>query len=262
MTWALLVEAGQDLGDRLLYLHSPPLRGDDVAHLQRYLSTLGFAVGRIDGIHGERTSGAVLEFQRNAGLVTDGICGPDTLDTLVRLTRHLREVGPMAALEERERLTTKGSGLAGRRVAVGEAGGLDALAAAIRRAFTDAGALVMTVHHPDWSSQAHQANTFDADLFVALDVRPEPPVVAYFQGQHFTSPAGQQLATDLARGLGQLFAECSPRGMALPILRETRMPTVLCRFDNVPQLVRLARPVADVMAEAASRLLSDGAIPP
>ena len=259
VTWSLLVEAGRTLGDRLLYLHSPPLRGDDVENLQRHLSTLGFSVGRIDGILGSRTSRAVLDFQRNAGLVTDGICGPDTIDALFRFSRHLREAGPMAALEERERLTTMGGAIAGRRVAVGEAGGLDVLTAAVRRAFTDAGALVMTVHHPDWSAQAQQVNTFDADLFVALDIRAQPPVVAYFKGQHFASPVGESLATALAAGLQRLNGDCSARGMALPILRETRMPAVVCRFHDVARLVRMARPIARVITEAATTVLQSSA---
>ena len=43
-------------------------RGDDVADLQQRLSTLGFDTGRVDGIFGDRTSRALAEFQRNAGL--------------------------------------------------------------------------------------------------------------------------------------------------------------------------------------------------
>ena len=40
-TWAALVESGFELGDRLLYLRSPNLRGDDVTELQRTLNRLG-----------------------------------------------------------------------------------------------------------------------------------------------------------------------------------------------------------------------------
>src|SRR5947208_5785148 len=72
-TWGSLVEAGYRLGDRLLYHTSPPLRGDDVADLQRRLGALGFDVGRVDGIFGEDTQRAVLEFQRNAGLTGDAV---------------------------------------------------------------------------------------------------------------------------------------------------------------------------------------------
>ena len=78
-TWTALVEAGYRLGDRLLYLRSPMLRGDDVAELQRHLGALGFDAGRVDGIFGpaHRTTRS-SEFQRNVGLTTDGVCGPET----------------------------------------------------------------------------------------------------------------------------------------------------------------------------------------
>ena len=62
-TWAALVEAGWRLGDRLLYQASPFLRGDDVAELQRRLGTLGFDAGRVDGIFGEGTQQALLDFE-------------------------------------------------------------------------------------------------------------------------------------------------------------------------------------------------------
>jgi len=49
VTWTRLVEAGWRLGQRLLYLVHPYLRGDDVAELQVRLAQLGFNPGRIDG---------------------------------------------------------------------------------------------------------------------------------------------------------------------------------------------------------------------
>ena len=58
------------------------LRGDDVAELQRRLNALGFDAGREDGILGPETEARAVEFQRNAGLAPDGICGPATLAAL------------------------------------------------------------------------------------------------------------------------------------------------------------------------------------
>ena len=84
-TWSSLVEAGFRLGDRLLYRRSPMLQGDDVADVQRRLSGLGFDPGGVDGIFGDNTHAAIAEFQRNMGLVTDGICGPVTLSELRRV---------------------------------------------------------------------------------------------------------------------------------------------------------------------------------
>ena len=84
-TWAALVESGYRLGDRLLYRRRPMLRGDDVVELQRRLNALGFDAGREDGILGDDTTGALTEFQRNSGLVVDGMCGPATIAALDRV---------------------------------------------------------------------------------------------------------------------------------------------------------------------------------
>ncbi len=258
-TWALVVEAGQRLGGRLLYLHSPPLRGDDVAELQQMLSTLGFSVGRIDGILDARAAHAVQDFQRNAGLVADGICGPDTLDALQRFVKHLRGAEDMAAIEERERLTGHGVQLAARRVAIGESGGLDATTAAVRRALTDAGAEVLTVHHPDWSAQAAQVNGYGADVYVALELRPQSPTVAFFEGQHFVSPGGRALAVRLCDRLRPVFPTIASRGMRLPMLRETQMPAVLCRFEHARDVVQHNRAVAQAIASATQEVLTSSA---
>ena len=83
-TWGALIESGFQLGDRLLYLSSPMLRGDDVAELQRRLNALGFDAGREDGILGAETETALREFQRNAGTTADGVCGPATLASIAR----------------------------------------------------------------------------------------------------------------------------------------------------------------------------------
>src|SRR5262249_7355316 len=66
-TWAALIESGFALGDRLMYLCQPMLRGDDVALLQRRLNALGFDAGREDGIFGRETEAALGAFQRDAG---------------------------------------------------------------------------------------------------------------------------------------------------------------------------------------------------
>ncbi len=84
-TWGALIESGFPLGDRLLYLCQPMLRGDDVTELQRRLNMLGFDAGREDGILGPETEAAIGAFQRDAGLATDKVCGPATLGALGRL---------------------------------------------------------------------------------------------------------------------------------------------------------------------------------
>jgi N-acetylmuramoyl-L-alanine amidase len=89
-TWTELVEAGYELGERLLYMRAPHMRGDDVLYLQRRLGELGFDCGPVDGIFSPAVEVAVTEFQRNAGLNVDGIVGETTLDRLLRL----HKIGP------------------------------------------------------------------------------------------------------------------------------------------------------------------------
>ena len=89
-TWSALVDASFSLGDRMLYLRLPHFHGHDVTVLQQALNALGFACGEVDGIFGAFTERALREFQRNAGVATDGIVGPNSVRTIVNL-RHVWE---------------------------------------------------------------------------------------------------------------------------------------------------------------------------
>lgn len=53
-------------------------RGSDVYLLQRKLKEWGYYEGRIDGVFGNKTRKAVIEFQRKNGLRVDGLVGPET----------------------------------------------------------------------------------------------------------------------------------------------------------------------------------------
>ncbi len=86
-TWRELVEAGYQLGDRLLYLREPPFRGDDVLALQVKLNLLGFNAGAERGVYDADVEAAVLDFQRNAGLRRDGLVGENTLNKLTALRK-------------------------------------------------------------------------------------------------------------------------------------------------------------------------------
>ena len=250
-----MIEAGQRLGDRLLYLRTPQLRGDDVSEVQRMLSTLGFSVGRIDGIWGPLTAGALADFQLNMGLGGDGVCGGHTLRMLQRLVRPLGDASVVAHITESQRLESAGGQLAGHRIAVGEAGGLEPVTASVRRAVGRNGAEVLTVHHPDWSAQAAQVNRFGAAVYIGFEVKPAAPSISYFQGRNFVSRAGQRLAADIAGRLEPMFGEIPTSGMGLPMLRESAMPAVLCRFEGLDILLECNREVASAVAQSTRDLL-------
>ncbi len=257
ITWTSLVDAGYTLGDRLLYLSSPMLRGDDVAELQRRLGVLGFDTGRVDGVLGPDTDHALKEFQRNSGLPSDGICGQDTIATFARLTpRAGTGASNVTVVREMERLRTGNVGLQHRSVVITEPGGLDSLAAAMRRSFIDAGAAVLTVHHPDRSAQAAQANRFDADVVVALEARPGPTTVSYFSAPGIESTAGAALAACIGQSYRELLGECVLQGLRLPLLRETKMPAVVVRFGDLPAALRLSAAVAKHTTSATAHWIA------
>lgn len=64
-------------------------KGEFVIMLQTALRLVGFYKGTIDGTFGPTTNDAVKTFQRNAGLVADGIVGPKTWDAVNRASEIL-----------------------------------------------------------------------------------------------------------------------------------------------------------------------------
>lgn len=84
-TWAALVDASYNIGDRTLYLRMPYFHGHDVLELQQALGALGFSCGKEDGIFGAYTEDSVRRFQRNMGLPSDGIVGAYTFECIRNL---------------------------------------------------------------------------------------------------------------------------------------------------------------------------------
>ncbi len=249
VTWAALVEAGYRLGDRFLYHRKPMQRGDDVAELQAGLGALGFDAGRVDGICGPDTARALEEFQRNSGLTPDGICGPDSVAALRRLSG--RRVGPTSVAQAREVLALRDAPrqLAERRIVLGAPGALGSLADRVRRLLTEAGAEVTVVHTADGSAQAREANDLGAELYVGLRlVAVAVCRVSYYATEGFESVGGRRLAELTAPRLGTVL-DIAPEtsGMRLPVLRETRMPAVLCELGPADEVVVQAGALATAL---------------
>ena len=231
-TWAALVESGFRPGDRLLFLRSPNLRGDDIVELQHRLNTLGFDAGREDGIFGPATTAALKEFQRNAGISVDGIAGPATATAMDRLG-SLAE-GSVAAVREREELRDPRR-LAGHRIYLRVAPGLEALGEAIDRALTAARAQTLRDSTgEDDSTVAARANQYQADLFLAVRPGDRPGSRSlYFASGQFRSEAGFRIARAIQQQLAVLLppaddpATC---GRAYTALRETRMAAIVCEL--------------------------------
>jgi len=211
------------------------MRGDDVSELQLRLGALGFDAGRVDGILGFVTQQAVADFQRNAGLVGDKVCGPETVEALVRLEGRAGSA-TVTGVRERDRLRRRSGSSAALKVAVGSVGPVHPVLSGFAAGLQQAGTSTLLLDHDDWSAHATATNEFAADLFIGLVLSDEPVVEAcYFSVPGYESDGGRRLAELI---VGELPAAPgwgvgTVRGMRLQILRETRPPAVVVKLGNL-----------------------------
>ena len=117
-TYRALKEASYRLGARTLnHQFGAPMYGDDVATLQARLQDLGFYTGMVDGHFGLQTHNALSSYQREYGLSSDGICGPETLRSLYFLGSRVTGGSPHAIREE-ELVRRSGPKLSGKRIII------------------------------------------------------------------------------------------------------------------------------------------------
>ncbi|MCC5949439.1 MAG: N-acetylmuramoyl-L-alanine amidase [Nitriliruptoraceae bacterium] len=255
-TWATLVGASYRLGDRILYVTSPALTGDDVRDLQGRLSRLGFDVGYDDGIYGPQTVDAVREFQLNVGITTDGIAGPSTVDQLRRLHRQ-HQSSPAYVVQEREALRRPHRlAVAGARILLDpghspQDPGLIApdgtaehevtwrLATLLEGRLSALGAHVLLSRGPTTSptpsERASQANAAGVEVVLSIHANGAPSdravgAAAYYFGHgELRSERGRTLAE---MALDAVVAatgtpDCRTHAATTAILRETRAPAVV-----------------------------------
>lgn len=233
-TWSALIESAFVLGDRLLCLRSPMLRGDDVGELQFRLGVMGFDPGRVDGIFGHMTQHAVGQFQRNAGLVSDWVCGPDTIAALLRLEGRGGR-SSVTGLRERVNLRRRTSTINTLRVAIGSTVDTMGVIDQIVEQLDNAGSTVLRLDDPEWSDQARTANEFQADVFIGLVIADEQAAEAYFYASTgYESVGGRMLAELVMEELPATpgWSIGNIAGMRLPILRETRPPAIILRLGD------------------------------
>lgn len=260
-----MVEASWKLGDRLLTLVAPNLRGDDVSELQTLLARLGFDCGRVDGILGPATIRALEDFQRNSGLRVDGVCGPVTVRALQVLTRQTGSGPGVATLRELEELTAGARSLAELRILVGQFGGLSPLSRQLVQALRRRSATVVASDEPDASAQAAAANRFAAAVYVGFEAHTEDvTTVHFYQVPQFVSNGGRALATLVAKRLRCALpeVEVEVEGMRLPVLRETRMPAVLVTVGPVKQVLDHSADVVWALVEALQEWAADPLLSP
>ena len=247
------------LGDRVLTLTSPDiLYGDDVRQLQERLLEMGYDVGRPDGRFGLRTTRALAQFQREAGLVPDGTFGQATMNALRRLGRKVTGGRPQL-LRETEMLRGSGPALVGKAIVIDPGHGGDDLgvtvadgsltwseahlaydlATRLEQRLAAAGVAVHLTRGPHAGyledARAKFANDLRADLVISLhfDGHPNPAacgVATYHYGTSagVTSTIGERLAGLVQREIVARTGLLDGRTHAKTwqLLRFTQMPAV------------------------------------
>jgi N-acetylmuramoyl-L-alanine amidase len=231
ITWTTLVESSWVLGARLLYLTSPHMRGDDVQAMQAVLAKLGFDCGRADGIFGPNTLRALTEFQQNYGITADGICGVNSIRALERTSTQSGDGPGIVTVREYETLLTSSDNTERPRIVVGCFDNSTRLTRLLVRELRSRGDDVMTIENADPHAHARTANSFSADLYIGVsNASTNATQFAYYQSESFVSAGGRmaaELCAEFVRS-SQSSHDVVSCGMQLPILRETRMPAVMC----------------------------------
>jgi N-acetylmuramoyl-L-alanine amidase len=282
-TFRALRDATYRLGARpLAYLVSQPMTGDDVSALQERLLELGYDAGRPDGTFGAQVERALRNFQRDYGLVVDGICGASTLRALRQLSPRARGGRPNL-LREQERVRRAGPLLRGKRividpghggaergVTVGDVSEADLmwdLARRLEGQMLATGTEALLSRGPDRcpgeAERARFANEAGADLFLSLHVdrNPSPHAqgVAAFHfgtGNGSTSTVGEALAGFIQRELKARtgLVDCGAHPKSWDSLRMTRCPAVRVEvgyLTNASDRAKLTDPATrDVIAES------------
>lgn len=253
-TFTALTGAHWKLGDRVL-AHDSGQRivGDDVTELQTQLMELGFPLSRADGVFGLATAQALRGFQRDYGLIADGICGPDTLRALRQLGRRVVGGRPQL-LRDQIAVAESGPNLLGKRIVLDAGhGGADGgvVVAGIREAdlvweltsrlegrLSALGVQTWSTRGPHNGATEEQraqfANEVGADLLLSIHIdgssSPQANgIAAYYYGAgESSSTIGERLADlaqrELVARTGML--DCRTHGKTWSLLRLTRMPAV------------------------------------
>jgi len=126
----------------------------------------------------------------------------------------------------------------------------------------------LDLDHPNEETQAATANEFQAVLYLGLRIETySHSRVGYFAIKGFQSEGGFRLAHQCASALDRALlsaeipaTECL--GRQIPVLRQTRMPAVLCSLAPPSVVVLSTAEIADALAGAIARWIADPAADP
>lgn len=254
-TWCELVESMYEPGERLLYLRIPPFRGADVLFLQKAINCLGFNAGPEDGIFGRQTERAVLDFQKNAGLVVDGMIDESVLNVVAKVTKDGEPHNTEAKIPDRNGGYISGRSLADITIVIDPGHGGDddgavsesgikekdlnlKLAFRLGKMLEAAGSKIVMTRDSDQNLSLYErpaaANMAQGDIFISIhhnnneSPKAQGAVAYYFCRQGYYSEAGRALADHIVSSISNKLnvPEIRAQGRNFTVLRETEMTGV------------------------------------
>lgn len=286
-----LEEACWQLGDRALsYTPGHLMRGDDVQALQRRLTSLGFNVGRVDGIFGALTDGALREFQRGVGVDSDGTAGVQTFRALERLGRSIVG-GQPERLRQHVLLDALRTGISDKVIVLDPAHGSDApgnvigdlneselvaeLAARIEGRLAALGTTVLLTRSAEGralsdAERAAFANETGADLFVSLHIDACTHIDACgLASFHYGiaqdsgwSHSGERAARRIHQAIldAEPMADCRVQNKTWELLRLTKMPAVWIEPGYLSNPADAARWSDAVFVDRLAEAIAEGIV--
>ena len=259
--------------------------GDAVASLQQSLADLGYSPGPVDGDFGPRTDAAVRAFQKSAGLLTDGICGPLTWTALDRA----------GADSSRGRPVFRAGALTGKTIVIdpghggNEPGAIStwgdkekdftlAMGLKVRGYLEAQGAKVIMTRHGDYppgsdwgwpvdelAARASLANTNRADLFVSIhdNAYPQDASVSGVMGFYRRDSAeSASLARSLAQGVSKSTGLKMIDVQVGPyyVLNHTAMPAALVEVGFMTNWGDVASLRTGSFTDSAGRGIAEGIV--
>jgi len=217
-------------------------------------------------------------------MAIDGICGPETIRALDRVTGHSGDGPGVVTVREYEeflRGDSFGANCAQPRIVLALSSArppqLLSLIQHISRRLHTCSDQILIVDDINHAAHVRTANTFNAHVFVSIGCNPrEANFAAYYETENFVSRGGKSLANIVATKFGDQSAQelrdtalrdtalrdiaMRVVAMRLPVLRETRMPAVVCNIADHNGVISRWREIGDALANAIAIWVSSESV--
>ncbi|NNN21440.1 MAG: hypothetical protein HKL80_05490 [Acidimicrobiales bacterium] len=141
------------------------------------------------------------------------------------------------------------------RIMLCDGGGAGICISSISKLLLNNGVQTSISHSFSQQRQAQEANVFNADLCIVVGLEDSDKLssllvtLSYYSGYSYVSLPAKNLVEEIEQGFKQLFGAGKSRagGLSLPVLRETKMPTLICTFTSPSFLLQNLAEITQIL---------------